>query len=245
MLHELLPLLPREVGTVALVVAVVGTLVGAGLWLAGSRFSRSLLTLLAVAAGALVGRALPKWCDWSVDGMGLAVGGAVVLGISAYAMHRVWVAGGLGFVMACWAALATWVVCAGDAGHGWAWPGADASTTAPMFLRRVWESLPEEVARYLPWACGTAMASGMSVALLWPRLGVVLLHSTAGGSMLVCMGTAALEYGRSQWLDALPSKTWAQIMTVAALIAFGAVVQWKLAPAGAGKAPPADAKGKG
>src|SRR5687768_5279625 len=105
MLQQLLALMPKEAGTFGLVVTVAGTLAGLVLWLVGARFSRPLITLCTVALGGAVGMMLPRWCGWTVNGMGTAVGGAIVLGVSGYVMHRFWVGIGLGLVMCCWAAL--------------------------------------------------------------------------------------------------------------------------------------------
>src|SRR5215218_9169883 len=109
MVQQLLPLLPKEIGQAALIAALVGTFIGVGLWLAGARFSRPLITLVTVSLGAVIGRALPGWMNWNVNSMAASVGGAVVLGMSGYVMHRVWVGLGLGLLLACWAALGTWV----------------------------------------------------------------------------------------------------------------------------------------
>src|SRR5580765_7333399 len=76
-----LPTLPEgfetALGRYALLAAFAGSAVGAVLWLAGSRFSRSLVTLLAVSVGAVVGMHLPGWMGWSVDAMGVAFCGAL------------------------------------------------------------------------------------------------------------------------------------------------------------------------
>src|SRR5947209_12518319 len=80
MVQELLPLLPKELGTLALVLAVAGAVAGVGLWLVGSRFSRSLVTLLLVSVGGWTGLFFPRWFGWAIDGWAPAVGLAVVLG---------------------------------------------------------------------------------------------------------------------------------------------------------------------
>src|SRR5436190_19875812 len=103
MLQELLPLMPSQAGPAALTVAIIGMIAGAVLWLAGSRFSRSLITLSAVSLGAALGTHLPRWAGWSLDGMAPGIVGAIVLGVSAFLFHRFWVGIGLGLVLACWA----------------------------------------------------------------------------------------------------------------------------------------------
>jgi hypothetical protein len=240
MVQQLLPLLPHDIGQAALVAALFGTLVGAGLWLAGARFSRPMVTLLAVSIGAVLGRALPTWMEWNVNSMATAVGGAIVLGTSGFILHRVWVGLGLGLLLACWATLATWVF-AGD-GAAPTWPPMDATTTLTSFVHGAWANVPENVRKLLPYACGGAMISGLMPALLWPRVAVVLLYSSLGTSLLVGMGLIAIENGRPQWITIVPAQTWAQITTLLGIVAFGAVVQWQMAPAKPANAPAAAPK---
>jgi len=235
MVEQLLPLLPKEIGQAALYAAMFGTLVGAGLWLVGARFSRPLITLVAVSAGAVIGRMVPAWMGWTVNSMAAAVGGAVVLGMSAFLLHRVWVGIGLGVLLTCWAALATWATCHGDA--AWTWPAVDASTTVASFGDAIWDGLPERVRTILPYACGGAAMSGFLAALLWPRVAVVLLYSALGASLLVGMGLTAIENGRPEWMNIVPAQTWAQVATLVVIVVFGAMVQWQLSPSPKSSAP--------
>lgn len=228
MVQELLPLLPQEPGRIALMVAIVGTLIGLGLWLAGARFSRPLLTLLAVSVGGVMGQRIPGITGWTVNSAAAAVGGAFILGLSAYLIHRLWVAILLGVVLAAWAALGTWVIC--NDGAQWAWPAVDAETTWRTFAEAAWTSLPDAVRKYLPYATGLALVSGFASTLLWPRIGQVLLYSTSGVSLLIGMGIAAIEFARPQWIWIIPAQTHAQLMLLFGMVAFGAVVQWQLKP---------------
>ena len=225
MVQQLLPLLPHDVGRAALVAALFGTLVGAGRWLAGARFSKPMITLLGVLLGAVLGRAAPGWMGWNVNSMAASVGGAVVLGMSGFVLHRAWVGLGLGLLLACWAALATWAFAAD--GVMPAWPAVDVTTTAQTFANDAWAGVPEAVRKLLPYACGAAMISGLVPALLWPRVAVVLLYSALGTSLLVGMGLIAIENGRPQWITIVPAQTWAQVTTLLGLVAFGAIVQWQ------------------
>ena len=68
MFQEFLPLMPKEAGTLAYAMALTGTLIGVGLWLAGSRFSRSLITLVMVSAGGWIG----MFCRAGADGASTA-----------------------------------------------------------------------------------------------------------------------------------------------------------------------------
>ncbi len=237
MVQQLLPLLPHDIGQAALVAALFGTLVGAGLWLAGARISRPLVTLLGVSLGAVLGRALPGWMEWNVNSMAASVGGAVVLGMSGVILHRVWIGLGLGLLLACWAALGTWAF----AGEGAVptWPAVETTTTIASFAQATWANVPEPVRKLLPYGCGGAMLSGFLAALLWPRAAVVLLYSALGTSLLVGMGLIAIENGRPQWITIVPAHTWAQLTTLLGLVAFGAVVQWQRAPVSKSERAPA------
>ena len=208
------------------------------LWLAGARFSRPLLTLLAVAIGGVVGQRLPAMMDWAVNSAATAIGTALVLGLSAYLVHRLWVAIWLGTVLAIWASLGTWYLCRN--GAAWTWPAVDANTTLQAFLAATWDSLPEAVRKYLPATAGVAMVSGFASTLLWPRFGQVLLYSTAGVTLLIGMGVAAIEFGRPEWIWIVPAQTHAQLMLLFGMVAFGAVVQWQRSPT-----PPAGGSGGG
>jgi hypothetical protein len=223
--QQLLPLIPQEPGSLTLVVATAGTLAGGAMWLAGARFSRPVLTLTAVALGTLIGKKLPLWCGWSVDEMGPAVGGAVILGVSAFALHRLWVGLWLGTVLSCWAALATWLIMNHDA--YWAWPVFGLSTL-PHYLLLVWQQLPADVTMYLPIACGTAMLAGSTAGILWPRLGLVLMWSSAGVTLLIGTAMTAAEKFSPDIFARLPKQTWPQIATLAILIAAGAFWQWRM-----------------
>jgi hypothetical protein len=229
MVQQLLPLLPKELGQVALVAALTGTVIGAVLWLLGARFSRPLITLLAVGIGAVVGRQLPAWMNWNVNSMAASVGGAVVLGMSGYILHRVWVGLGLGLLLALWAAAATWVF-AGGAGTPFAWPVIDATTTWPSLGQSMWDQLPDQVRKLLPYACGGATVSGFLLSLIWPKFGTVMLYSALGTSLVVVLGLLTIEATRPGWMDHVPSQTWAQVATLLGLVAFGAIIQWQTAP---------------
>ncbi len=228
MVQELMPLLPKEVGTLALAIAMSGTLVGAGLWLVGSRFSRSLITLVLVSIGAWIGLLLPGWVAWKIDGWAPAVGLALVLGASGFFLHRFWVGVGLGVVLAAWAALGVWIVCRGaDAG---ALPRYAIGTKTMDYMKDLWASLPVDVRKFLPFACGATMLTGLIASLRWPRFGVVMLYSSAGVSLVIAMGLSAMSYARPQWVGALPAKGSSQAMTVLAMVAFGALLQWRIGP---------------
>src|SRR5258705_4914270 len=120
MIQQFLALLPRQINSLALAIAIAGAVLGGLLWLGGSRFSRTLMTLISVSTGGLVGLQLPRWFGWGLEGWATAVLGALVLGISGYVLHKLWVGLGLGLVLAMWAGV--WRFVVGDGPNGFAWP---------------------------------------------------------------------------------------------------------------------------
>lgn len=231
MVQQLLALLPKEINSIALAIAVAGAFLGGILWLGGSRFSRTLMTLISVSTGALIGLQCPRWFGLALEGWATAVLGALVLGISGYALHKVWVGMGLGLVLAGWAALATFALCPDP--KGFAWPVSPEGTTFQGHVMDVWNALTPDARRLLPFAVAAGVLSGISASLLWPRLGVVLLYSTAGISLLVGLGIAALNSAKREWLTVIPNQTSSQVIVLLSMVAFGAILQWRVAPGGA------------
>jgi hypothetical protein len=228
MLQELLALLPK-LGMVALVSAVVGALAGAGLWLMGARISRSLITLLLVSAGATLGLQLPRWFNWPIDAWAPALGVGSILGVSGFVLHRFWVGVGLGAVLAVWAAVATWAVWHGT--QPWGFPAWQEGMHVHLYLQSIWTSLPIEVSRPLPFACGAAFVVGLAASLLWPRVGLSLLYSGAGVTLLVGLGLMAVKLGKPAWLEKIPAEAPKQIATLFGMVLFGTLIQWRLTPA--------------
>ena len=231
MIQQLLTLLPSQFNSIALALAVVGAFAGGVLWLGGSRFSRTLVTLVSVTTGALIGLQLPRWFGWGLEGWATAVLGALVAGVSGFLLHRIWVGLGLGLVLTLWAALATFLLC-GDP-KSFTWPAPTLGTTWTSYLASVWNALTPETRRMLPFACATAMLAGFITTLVWQRLGVVLLYSCAGISLLVGLGVAAMSAAKPQWLSVIPNKTSSQLILLFSMVAFGAVLQWRCAPGAA------------
>jgi hypothetical protein len=65
---------------------------------------------------------------------------------------------------------------------------------------------------------------------LLPRLTLVSTYSGLG--VLVFVGFGLLSIHLAQWPDKkfVPAQHWAQGLVLSALVAFSAIVQWKLAP---------------
>ena len=230
MIQQLLSILPQQIHPVALIVAVSGSLLGGLLWLGGSRFSRTVVTLLCVSCGALVGLQAPHWFGWALEGWATAVLGALILGIAGYALHKVWVGFGLGLVLACWAALGAFAFSADPRG-GFAWPLTPAGSPLAIQVLDLWHALAPETRELLPFACAAAMLIGVTTSVVWHRLAVVLLYSTSGISLLVGMGTLALNAAKREWLSVIPSQTSSQVIVLLSAVAFGAVLQWRCPPA--------------
>ncbi|HVT88369.1 MAG TPA: hypothetical protein VHD56_05920 [Tepidisphaeraceae bacterium] len=242
MIQEWLQFLPQNAGNGGLTLAIVGSLIGAGIWLLGARYSRMILTLATVLLGAVIGMHLPEWLGWNVSGAGPAVGGALILGITGYAISAMWVGIGFGMILASWAALACWIALRN--GTEWTWPAIDANTTIVSYSTALWQGMPPGVVRIMPFACGAAMVSGLAMMIMWPKFSTVLCWSLTGATMLAAMGVAAVNFGQPQWLAKVPSPIWAQASILGAVVSLGALVQWKLSPrpagAKAGKKKPKD-----
>lgn len=228
MLQDFLQLIPDEPTTIVLVVLMAGTVIGAALWLLGVKMSRPSVTLFTVVLGAAVGMELPRWFNWTISGAGPAVGAAVVLGVSGFVLHRLWIGLGLGITIALWTAVGFWIFRHG--GQPWSWPAIDPSAACWSYLKDVWAQVPPEVAGPMPYACGVAMVAGLAFTILWPRLATALCWSMIGLSMLVTMGIGAMDLGRRNWLDHLPQHTWSQLATLAVMLIIGTLIQWQLSP---------------
>jgi len=175
---------------------------------------------------------LPRWFGWEISGAGPAVGAALVLGLTGYALHGMWVGIGLGTVLASWTAMACWISFRN--GANWNWPAIDSTTTVATYITTLWQSLPADVMRILPYASGTAMVSGIAMAIIWPKLSLIVGWSLAGTTLLAGMGVAALDFGQPDWLVKIPSPLWAQTTLLGCFAALGSMIQWKLGPKPAG-----------
>src|SRR5436305_12059060 len=98
MVQELLPMLPQSIDTTMMVVCIIGVIVGWVLWAVGAVWSRAVVTLIAVAVGGAAGMLLPRWYIWPVNSMSTAVLGAVLLGVLAFVIPRLFVGLTLGIV---------------------------------------------------------------------------------------------------------------------------------------------------
>jgi hypothetical protein len=228
MIQQFLGLLPRQIDSLPQAIAIAAALLGALLWLGGSRFSRTLMTLVSVSAGALVGLQLPEWFGWGLEGWATAVLGALVLGISGYALHKLWIGLGLGMVLAIWGGVGAFVVC-GDP-QRFVWPVGGEGAGLYAHLMDLWNALSPDARELMPYACCAGLLCGLCATLIWPRIGVVLLYSCAGISLLLGMGITVLNSAKREWLSVIPSRTSSQVILLFSMVAFGAILQWRCTP---------------
>ena len=228
MLQQLVMLLPVQVARCSAETSGAVASLGAVLWLVGGRFSRSIIALAAVALGAMIGLRLPAWRGWAIDGMGLAVGGAVVLGAAAYLFHRTCIGLLLGIAMMTWAGAGVWLALAGDA--GWDLSGVHWNGDMVQLLRDAWKTLPPGVAHAFPIACLSGLGAGITIAAWFPKAGKVLAHAITGVTLMVTMGMAALLQTKPQVLAGIGGSDAAQGGALIALVLLGTACQWWITP---------------
>jgi len=229
MLREAIALLPDIVARCPLGTALAFCALGVVLWAAGGRVSRSILGLVAVAGGAVVGLHIPEWFGWQVEGMAIAVGAALVLGSTAIFMHRTCLGLLLGIAMSLWAAIGTWIfLCPTDA--TWDWRSAHWEGDMVQYLHQLWQALPPGMNRIFPSACLAGFASGVTVAVFFPKFGKVLTHSLVGITLVALMGGIAASAARPHWLGAVPGSNAAQGLALIGLVLLGALIQWQITP---------------
>jgi len=199
-------------------IAVGGALLG----LFGARYSRAILTLSLVAAGTFIGLRVPRWFGWHIDPMGPAVGAAIVLGLSGYALTQMWEGILLGALLAgvaggsvCYALKATWPL-----------PTIDWSGTAVETTLKIYQSIPVSLNKALPGAIAIGLALGWLLTVLWPKFARVMLYAVGGMIALVVCGTLSLSIYRPDWIAAIPPDPRIQGGSLAGLILVAAMVQW-------------------
>ncbi len=237
MIHEMLGTLPDVVARMPAPLAAGLAGAGALLGLFGARYSRGILTLSLVAVGTVIGLHIPKWFGWHIDPMGPAVGAAIVLGLSGYALTQMWEAIFLGSLLA---AVAGAVVCNVLEARLTA-PTIDWSATAVETTLKLYHAIPTPVNKALPAAVGIGLALGWLTVTLWPRFGRVLFYGLAGMITFAACGTVALTAWRPAWIDAIPADQRIQIGGFVVLVLVAGLVQW-MGIKGPAKAKPAKAE---
>lgn len=208
-------------------IAAALALFGLVLWLIGSRFSRSLVSLLAVAVGAGLGLALPKWTGWSASGWTIAVAGALLLGVAGYILHQGCVRAGLGLVLGTASVIGAWTW---QQAGGWSPPQPAEGICLAVHLQQTWQSLPGPQKWGMSAAGGVGLLVGLLIGIKWPRLASAAFYSIVGTGLLSCFGLEAsgrLVPSVAAWV---PSNERARVILAAGLIVLGVVVQWILMP---------------
>lgn len=228
MLREAVDLMPDVVNSLPIGAALLLCALGVVLWLLGGRLSRSVLVLAAVAIGTVVGMRLPQWRGWQVDGMGLAVGGAMLCGSLVFFMHRTCI----GLLLSCglmlWTGLGLWAFMGG--GASWDWRATPWDGDMVQYLHGLWQTLPPQLAHVFPISCFAAMAVGITIAVYSPKLSKVLAHSLIGVTLVAIMGTIAMLSLRPQMLSLIPESNRFQAVALVVLVGVGALIQWRLTP---------------
>lgn len=223
MLSRLLILLPEEVGPTAAAIGLAAAAVGVVIWAIGARLSQIVLTLAAVALGSFVGLAVPRWTGWAIDPWATAVGGALLLGVTGFVLHRCWVATWFGVVLALWAAAA--VVIATGKPESWTWPAREPDLTLWAWLTTVWAEVPAEVRNILLLASGAGLVCGIALGVMCVRIATVLLYSMAGITLAAGGAALALRHYAPQWLERVPGTPYWQVSVLIAAVVAGAALQ--------------------
>jgi hypothetical protein len=217
-----------ESGWLVAAMSIGGVLAGLIMWLVGARFSRGIVTLIAVSIGALVGLRMPHWFSVPLGAWATAIGGALMLGITGYALHRMWVGAGLAVLLALWAGILVWnIYCSGRVGT---FPDRVAGMGIQDYWTQVWNCLPRDFRRIGPFLCGLAVIFGVTISVFWSRAAAVMLYSVLGVSVLMIMGMMGIAISKPSLLGILPSQTGTQIATFGGMVLFGAVVNWLTSP---------------
>jgi hypothetical protein len=228
MLRELLALLPDVLLRCPSGTAAVCAGLGAALWLIGGRFSRSILALAAVALGTFIGMRLPVWRGWQIDGMGVAVGGAILLGTAAFLFHRTCIGLLLGTGLVLWAGTGVWIFLAGQTYwdlHSVRWQGDLA-----QLLQQAWRTLPPSMTRVFPMACFAGLGCGITIAVFLPKLARVMTHSLIGVTLMAIMGAIFIGKAHPRWLQAIPRTQGMQGFALIGLVLVGVIIQWRMTP---------------
>jgi hypothetical protein len=232
MIQELVTQLPPSFQPYALPVAAGAAVGGAMLWVAGSRLSQSVVALLAVAVGGIVGLNLPRWFGWSIDAMGTVVGGAIVFGVAGYLFYR-WVEGLLlGVLLAAVVGTAVWFVAGKPTGGvGVDWTQFLGRLNDPRAaLSTVWQGWLFIAPRGVATGAAAGFIGGIALTLLWPRAAGVFTTSAVGVGLLLFGGVATLELSRLGWRAQLPESPVARWALPGVLIILGVLAQWRVFP---------------
>ena len=173
---------------------------------------------------------LPRWQNWAINENATAVLGAVLLGVCAFMLSRLFVGLLLGVVMCGWVMLTAWIMLRGGANWHWREPWDTAAMTLPQHLQDMWFRLPDPVRNPLPYGAGTAMISALGLSLLFPRLGRVACFSMTGVTTLFVAALTLVSSRRPDWVEYIPSGVDIQAAILGAAVLTGMLLQWQFLP---------------
>jgi hypothetical protein len=96
----------------------------------------------------------------------------------------------------------------------------------------------------MPLVIAGALAGGVAITVLSPKLGRVLTYTLVGLSMVIVMGVTAMRMSRPDWLAMLPRTFGTQMGILLGLVLTGVLVQWRLTPGGGPSASEGDGSRK-
>src|SRR5665213_715747 len=228
MLREAVDLMPDAINHVPIGAALLLCALGVVLWLLGASVRRAGLVLAAGGAGAVIGMRWPAWRGWQVDGMGLAVGGAMLCGSTVFFMHRTCIGLLLSSGLMLWTGLGLWVFMGG--GASWDWRATPWDGDMVQYLHGLWQTLPPQLTHVFPISCFIAMAVGITIAVFSPKLSKVLAHSLIGVTLVAIMGTTAILSLKPQLFSLIPGSNRFQATALIVLVMVGTLIQWRLTP---------------
>jgi hypothetical protein len=231
MFHHFLSFASEGAGSLWTFITVVVAAAGTVLWLAGARFSRSLVTLTTVTVGAAIGLQLPRWLGLPIGTWATAIAGALAFGVAGWGMHKTWVGAGLGVVMAFWGIAIAWIVFGPANEYAWPTPGQDAAFLDHLGI--IWTSFPASFRWAGPLGFVLGVMTGAAVAWKHKKFTPMLLYSMLGVTLMIIFGISAMEAGMPTMLAIVPSQRSVQVATLVLMVAFGTAVQyrWSARPA--------------
>lgn len=217
--------------SILLLLVVTLALLGLMLWLAGGRFSRVIMTLLMVTAGAYLGLRLPRAMGLSIAPWVGGLSLAAVLGAAGFLLHRVWVGAGLALALSAWVAVGVWAMYGTPDFQPPVRGNLIGARDYMLYGQSCWQALPAEVKRVGPFLCGLALVAGVTIAVLWQRLAGFALYSIAGVTLLLGVASLIMEMGGPRLLERIPANHSTQILLLGGMVLVGTIVQWTITPA--------------
>jgi hypothetical protein len=199
--------------------------IGGALWLMGVRFSRPLVCLVMVLAGAAAGLRLPGHLGFAAGSWATSIGGALVLGVAGYALHHWLVALGLMLMSAVVAGAGLILLRPVDFES----PARIARSISTWSqLKEVWQSIPQQSSHAMMLTVGAGAVAGLAAGIFFKRLTGALFYSMLGMGMMVGFGVGAANLGRPTILNAIPPGPGTRLALIIGLVLFGTAVQWRM-----------------